>query len=84
MIEFSNHTGVAYGKKPEIHGYFILDRTSLNIGLSDLKGLLGWELFLDRLYMRSIDRMVQGWIAVDRVLTGDEIAKYHLMSEPID
>lgn len=68
----------------EVHKYFILDHTSLNIGLSDLKGRLGWGLYLDRRYERSIDRMVQGWINFDHELTPDEVWKYHLMSEPID
>lgn len=76
--------GIAYGKKREIHKYFILDHTSLNIGLSNLKGRLGWELYLDRRYERSIDRMVQGWINFDRELTLDEVWKYHLMSEPVE
>lgn len=67
-----------------VHKYFILDASSLNLGLSDLKGRLSWGLYLDRRYNLLIDRMVQGWIDFDRVLTGEEIAKYHLMSEPID
>lgn len=67
-----------------VHKYFILDSSSLNTGLSNLKGRLAWRLYLDRRYERSIDRMVQGWIDFDHELTLDEVWKYHLMSEPID
>ena len=84
FMRFKCSRDIAYGEKRESHKYFILDHTSLNIGLSNLKGRLSWGLYLDRRYERSIDRMVQGWIDFDRVLTGDEIAKYHLMSEPIE
>lgn len=64
--------------------YYILDHTSLNLGLSNLSGGLCWNVYMDRRYVKSIDRMVQGWIWFDRVLTGEEIAKYHLVSEPIE